>query len=282
MLTICYAADDSDSDDEVEDEDSENKMQKFTDLASRPSALQCDTPPNRLFTQKNAPRVSRDGTKEVSGNVLMQAVKDADLEAFTHICDLKKLLPEPEEPEYAWIHEVLRTDSPDLLDEYIRRSGVGIELSGIASGEDESSVEEVHHDSKIYLGLSVHGKKRKDLATKGDNNAPGDNLEALPLLWQAASAGAAKIVEYLSTTAPLRAYRYYIMTGTSERAESLRKITDLAERFPRLLGVLPNSRNETAVVAAILGPPAKALSMTKLLISLYPAQARAYLHARCV
>lgn len=51
-------------------------------------------------------------------------------------------------------------------------------------------------NTKVYLGLNVHGKKRKDLATKGDPKAlSAINTNTIPILRKAAREGALGVVK---------------------------------------------------------------------------------------
>lgn len=243
--------------------------------------------------------LSRDGKKLFRNvSVLGMAARDGDLEAFVNICELMKLLPKPQLPPKNVINDILQGDSPEVLDEYIRRTGLGIEIRQEEKDEQEElSDTTVRKQSKTYLGLSVHGKKRKDLAMHGDAHANADNAqEEIPFLWLAIRCKSKKIIEYLSGYKPLDAYRYYASTASDEHAIALRK-SSLDKLLPTLLGITPNSRNETALTAVLITSydftitmaqpdvqnrveeSRSTLSMLKYVLYQFPLQTKIYLHS---
>ncbi len=255
---------------------------QFADLANHHSVLHTDVPPSRFFLTINSARLSRDGTKRINpANVLSQAVQDSDQEAFVHILDLMRVLPDPLEPEPYLLTTIIDVDSPEILDEFIRRTGAGIVVDPKAiSRETEGAA---RHEFSVYLGLNVHGKKRKDLAVQlnRDHTIHSNNERVLPLLWQAACYGSRKIMKYLCLDSPLTAFKYYAMSGSGEEAKNLRLLKDLDSYVKSYLGAQANPFNETAMTAVMFASKKDvALSSAKELLSLHPAQAQTFLHAR--
>lgn len=285
--------DDNDSESESEDEDEdEDDMDldadgakgelNFVNLAERPSAVRCAVTPYALLSQIVSNRISSDGTKEIDvASLFQQACQEGDLEAFVNLCELLKSFPEdePMEPSTTVLNSVLRSDSPAVLDELIRRTGVGIGMEDIRIPHQTYEDEE---DGKYYLGLTVKGKKRKDLASEGHKQIlSNQQATQIPLLWQALREGAVKIVEYLLGPGPLAAFRFYASTSTSKYAERLRTVPDLDKRMPMLLGLAPNLRKETPLSAILLGTTKEnSLKMAKLLFALQPNRVKEYMQSR--
>ncbi|KAI0916906.1 hypothetical protein AcW2_007171 [Taiwanofungus camphoratus] len=83
-----------------------------------------------------------------------------------------------------------------MLDELIRRTGFGINVSVNQESGDGPPESVRQKNTKVYLGLNVHGKKRKDLATKGDPKAlSAINTNTIPILRKAAREGALGVVK---------------------------------------------------------------------------------------
>ncbi|KAI5121633.1 hypothetical protein M0805_001162 [Coniferiporia weirii] len=284
--SLILGEDDSDgefdgdiSDDEPMNVDASGKDPGFfIDLAARSSAIHCDISPKCLADFNVSGRVGRGGKSILrSNNIMAQACEDGDLEAFVIICDILQQLPEKLEPNMSCMLSAFEADSPEVVDEIIRRTGLGITISRADVPKEGVEPKRI---SNLYLGLTVHGKKRKDLARHADEHASAESAEEIPLLWAAVQVNAKRVIEYIGGPGPLVAYRYYASTKTTERAESLREIQDLDKEPPALLGILPNVRQETALTAAILGPDKDdRLAMAKRVISSFSAQASAYLHS---
>jgi len=60
--------------------------------------------------------------------ILTKLVIDHDLEAFVHIVNLYQTLPQVIKMESAVMAIILEKDQPEILDEYIRRTGSGINM----------------------------------------------------------------------------------------------------------------------------------------------------------
>lgn len=158
----------------------------------------------------------------------------------------------------------MNADLPEFLDEYIRRTGYGIDFK-VAEQEAGDEVPVINDKNRIYLGLNVHGKKRTDLATQNDPNATGQAQDTVPLVWKAAQSGAKGIVEYLTTDRPLAAFRFYSTSNSeSERAERLRRTSDLDKVLPGWLGWTISPLGESPLTAAIMG---NRLAVIKLLFA---------------
>ncbi|KAF8185205.1 ankyrin [Pholiota molesta] len=163
---------------------------------------------------------------------LQKSVIDHDLEAFVHIANLYQALPQPIELSDTHIlNEILQQDHADILDEYIRRTGDGVDFEVVKKIGDvpaESELPAVTNDeNKIYLGLNVHGKKRTDLAQKNDPNATGEEAPVVhPLVWRAVTVKAKDIITYLASDRPLAAYKFYASTHSNPKAIWLRRLQD--------------------------------------------------------
>ncbi|KAL5531740.1 hypothetical protein ACEPAG_4617 [Sanghuangporus baumii] len=244
-----------------------------TDLAARDSAVQCDISPKLFIEQSVRARADREGRNLIqSGSVAYQACCEGDLEAFVNICDMMQQLPEPREPDMGLLLGAIASDSPEIVDEIIRRSGIGIDLTQL--DVSENSARPTSDTSKLYLGLTVHGKKRKDLARyiEGDHSNKKDH-NRIPLLWSAIESNSKKVIDYLAGSGPLAAYQCYAKTKTTERAEALRLFQDLDKQLPKLLGIVGNRHGENVLTAVILSAPQdEKLPLAKKILSLFPAQ----------
>ncbi|KDQ65163.1 hypothetical protein JAAARDRAFT_188410 [Jaapia argillacea MUCL 33604] len=244
-------------DDSEEESETEGAVLDFIDIAKRPSAVRSSVPPSTMLQSTTASLPHPGGKSVYSSSVLDQAIVENDFEAFVHICDLHKQLPEPIPlllPNQT-LHPVVVSDRPEMLDELIRRTGYGINVTS-SPQHDGADVEQSKSTRKrtIYLGLNVHGKKRNDLARKGDPNAnqADQNANATPLVWSAALAGATNVLEYLSGPRPISAYKYYSATSSDDHAQVVRRIIsspslDTAD----LLGWKLSPFNESALTAAV-------------------------------
>jgi hypothetical protein len=213
-----------------------------------------------------------------ASNLLTKAVIDHDLEAFVRIANLYQTLPQSIEMEQAVVVTILEEDQPDMLDEYIRRTGFGIDMESNRKVSGDTQVTTAVNDgNKIYLGLNVHGQKRADLARANDPDANHTTHFELPMLWKAAKAKAKAIVEYLAGDRPLTAYRFYASTHNDERAIWLRRATDLDKLLPTWLGWTVNKMGDSPLMAAIMGND---LDIIKLLVEKAPRLMATAVHQR--
>ena len=172
------------------------------------------------------------------------------------------------------MQSILAVDNPEILDEYIRRSGYGLDFE-VAKKATEHLAPVVNDQNRLYLGLNVHGKKRADLARKNDPDARYSGHSEPPLVWKAAQEGADKIIEYLSTDKPIAAFKAHSMAYSTSRAEQLRRTPDLEKVLPLWLGWQINSLGESPLTAAILGGK---LSTIKTLFAKKPQLMKTTLH----
>ncbi|KAK6538841.1 hypothetical protein TWF694_010406 [Orbilia ellipsospora] len=100
----------------------------------------------------------------------------------------------------------------DLLEQFLKWHGIGALLAEKKEKEGEGEAEEeVTIKPKSYLGLSIHGKKRKDWAKAANPNATqtNTNSDRQPMALFAAYFGSHKVYEWLQTDAPEIALREY-------------------------------------------------------------------------
>ncbi|KDR74215.1 hypothetical protein GALMADRAFT_123653 [Galerina marginata CBS 339.88] len=284
---------DDDSDNESCDSDNsditvERKEIKFVDIATRPSAVQTDVHPKKMLDHRISWRKPRDappgGINMMQVNPLTKAVAERDLEAFVHIANLYDSLPQAVELGTDVLSSIMQQDQPDILDEYIRRTGAGIDVagarkdSGLKDGEAELQVAS-NDANRMYLGLNVHGKKRMDLASKNDPNAVHNDEKAqVPLVWQAARGAAKGILSYLASDRPLVAYKFFAASHSDAKAIWFRRMLggkdaskasgELETRLPAWLGWTISPLGESPLIAAII---AKDLEIVKLLAKLEPS-----------
>ena len=213
-----------------------------------------------------------------SNTHLSKAVSDDDSETFIHIANLYKSSPLPIAIGPSLLGHIIAKDRPDMLDEYIRRTGGGIDINNVK--ESGPGIVATNDTNRLYLGLHVHGKKRTDLAKKNDRNATqtGTGTE-LPLLWKACLAGAKGIVEYLAGDRPLAAYRFYSLTKNEEFAHQLLRTADLEVLLPQWLGWVVSPLRESPLMAGVLG---RNLDIVKALFAKNPKLMGSSIHDWCV
>ncbi len=287
MSDFLLLDDDSDEDSEASydsDDTVEQDQPTFIDVASRPSKVKSPVSQKLYLHDTNItlPALGPDEHGTVSLNLLNHTVRQNDLEGFRHILKLYKTAKdEPLELDDRTLAQILAYDRSDMLDEFIRRSGLGLSIE--IRHEDEHGDDEpvaLNDRNRIYLGLNVHGKKRKDLVRKGDPDAVDPDAEGdVPLVWRAAQVGANAIVQYLAAERPLAAYKHYAMCHNDERALKIRR-ANLEKVLPEWLGWKVNSLGESPYAAAVLSSK---LDTIKLVFSLKsPTVPKTAMHNRSV
>jgi len=207
-------------------------------------------------------------------NPFEEAIYNDDFEAFIQIADFASKLPKPVPlTELTSKDKFLCKDRAKLLDEYIRRTGQGIDVPQKKTEGTEDSSE--RPEGKEYWGLNVHGKKRRDLAARGDPNARFNSGSEIPLVWHAAKLGALGVLEYLNTDRPLAAYQYYFSANPKEAKKA--DLPALESSISELLGWCANPSNETALNAAL---QEGRFDSFKKLLELNPTLLGPYLHKR--
>lgn len=242
---------------------------KFVDIATRSSQVRSRIHPSQLLDTPI--RIAYSKARSVA---IALAVIRNDLESFVQIANLYESLPQPIElPDL--IDTILEQDQPQILDEYIRRTGKGINITDAQESTKIGPVPVAVNDkNKIYLGLNVHGKKRTDLAKKSNPNATagyGSTIEK-PLVCRAIGEKASAIISYLASDGPLSAYRHYASVHSDSKAIWFRRLgTDdggeLEKWLPKWLGWSCDGIGESPLAAAII---TGRLKMVKLVAELKP------------
>ncbi|KIO26966.1 hypothetical protein M407DRAFT_23791 [Tulasnella calospora MUT 4182] len=282
--------DDDDDDDEDSDanscasDETEKRPAGYTDLAKRFHTVSVKIKPNQLLSYDA--QCAIEGTSGANGytgtaDPITVATWENDVEAFAQIADMMANLKEPISIPERLRDTILTNDSPDLLDAYIRRTGDGLTLPKPKAKESADTKVQAHqHDDddddeyKIYLGLNVHGKKRKDLVRKEDPNAPSESDDAskVPMVWRAASYQAIAVLEYLNGPKVIEAYKYYAETYKTKLAKRLAEALQNPEDFPKMVGFSVSRLAETPVLAAVWNPakPDLILPTLKKLMQMHP------------
>jgi len=254
------------------------------DLANRLSTVKTSVGPDRLFASYNIMR----GEEKIlrNGTPLTFALEDADVRSFEQILALGQMCDHPITIGPQDLSNVIKSDEPAMLDCIIRRFGFGISIGNDeqeqepASDDHDGKVPNQKKTSKTYLGLNVQGRKRKDLATKGDPDAPTMVTKSeLPLIWLAAQLNASKILTWLVTSAPLDAYKAYMNSSNDEAALAMKRLPKFEQKFPNLIGSTVNDVGENVMLAHLSGGSAK-VETIKLLFSLLPDLKTAFVYGR--
>ncbi|KAG6906166.1 hypothetical protein DXG01_015516 [Tephrocybe rancida] len=262
---------DSDNDSEASDDSDATASPEeatFIDIAKRPSSVETDVHPKRLLDEARVTwYTGPDTQKELvqnngklllatlkksdreTGNLLLQAIHENDLDAFVTLFGLYISSPVAITLEQWVLETILNKDRVEMLDIYIRKTGQCIEIK---QDHADPTVTVTNDKNKTYLGLTVHGKKRADLAKMSDPNAVPTST-SFPLVWTAARYGAKLIVEYLAGDRPLAAYHHYTTTGGDERAYQIRRIKNLDKVLPEWLGWTTADSGDSPLASAITG-----------------------------
>ncbi|PPQ83598.1 hypothetical protein CVT25_006348 [Psilocybe cyanescens] len=197
---------------------------KFVDIATQPH-----------------PRTMQEVAVRI-GPTVGQGSREHDLDAFVHIADLYQSLALSIQTTSAdaLLHyqgdilvTILLHDQVDILDEYIHRTGEGLDTALVKKNSvktGEESAVAIDDANKMYLGLNVHGKKRIDLAQKNDPDAApdtGQETKTVPLLWKAIGLGAKAVVKYIGSDRPFTSYKAYstsIATRGDEKARWTKRV----------------------------------------------------------
>ncbi|KAG8903610.1 hypothetical protein FRC01_009072 [Tulasnella sp. 417] len=270
--TVIRFNDDSDGDGEESDADScasdetEKRPAGYTDLAERFHTVSVNVKPNRLLSYNAKCAIenpSRRNGYAGSADPIRVAALENDVEAFAQVADMMANLVEPMTIPDHILLSILADDSPELLDVYIRNTGEGLCLPNPKTKESTDGNPQAgpcddanDADCRIYLGLNVNGKKRNDLASEQDPNAPtqSDAEPTVPIGWKAASRQAIAILEYLSSPKAIEAYRHYAKTRNTKLAKRLAEALLNAEDFPNMVGFSISRLAETPVLAAAWNP----------------------------
>lgn len=278
-ILINAFLDDESETESVESDITIHQELKFVDIATRPCRVRSRIHPMKLlqtpvpyFTPRHDTNADTD---LVAGEAvaLELAVILSDLESFVHIANLYESLPQSVElPDL--IDTILEHDQAQILNEYIRRTGKGIDIAGAQESTKTGPVPvAVNDENRIYLGLNVHGKKRIDLAKK---NAPiaanSDSSTTAPLVWRAIKAKAVAIVSYLGSESPFAAYRHYASVHSDSNAIWFRRLgtnegEDLEKWLPNWLGWSCEGIGESPLSTAIISGD---VEIAKLVAKLNP------------
>ena len=242
----------------------------FIDIASTPSSVRTHVRPKLMLGIK-ASHI-RAGYKRFYFNPLQKAIIENDFEALLHTLDLYDFV----ETKCRSFNLAVTLDRPEMVDELVRRSGVGILIPSVATKgrETDSKVSE----ERVYIGLIVGGKRRVDI--KKNNQAKPKTLTLdYELLRNAIRSGATNVVDYLAGPRPIAAYKHYAETHDDEIAQYLKSINDLDAVFPDLLGWKPDASNESPLLCAVI---ADQLDVLKQMFALKPSLMEEALLLRCV
>jgi hypothetical protein len=273
-----------DSEMSMDDYDEPVDKPRLVDLANRLSTVKTSVGPGRLFGVYYTMRGEEKDMR--SGNPITYALEDADVQSVEQAVALGQMCDPPITIGEGHLGSVIKSDEPAMLDYFIRRYGFGISVQ--TDEEEHEPTSGDHGDvsnrktkaSKTYLGLNVQGRKRKDLAAKGDPDAPTMVAETpLPLIWQAAQLNAPKILTWLVTSAPLDAYKAYMKSSDDEAAVAMKRMPKFEQRFPDLIGSTVTDVGENVMLAHLSGGAPK-LETIKLLFSLFPGLKTAFVYKK--
>ncbi|KIO24986.1 hypothetical protein M407DRAFT_25631 [Tulasnella calospora MUT 4182] len=281
-ITFIDNDDDSDADSCASGE-TEKRPVGYTNLAKRFHTVSVKVKPNQLLSYDTKWATESTSASDASAGFaspITLAVLEKDVEAFNQIADMMEGLEDPMSIPPHLQHTIMATDSPEMLDAFIRRTGYGLSLPSPKAQEFMEDVARVQHHGgdgdgyKIYPGLDVDGKKRMDLAGQVDLSdlyyaVRGDPV---PIAWYAASKQATDILEYLNGPKSIEAYKFYAETKETILAKRLAEVLKNTEDFPQMTGFYVSRLGETPVLAAVWNPakPDRIFPTLKKLMELQP------------
>ncbi|KAF9040752.1 hypothetical protein BJ165DRAFT_1491889 [Panaeolus papilionaceus] len=198
----------------------------FLDIAARAFTPVTNLPPHYMLTDLTTPAVNAGSRTSLS--LLCQAVRDKDVEAFTEIANLYDIFGKPISADRNVLDWILKSDYPDILDEFLRRTGLGI-----ISPPKATARQKVEPD--------------------------------YPLLWKAILVKSEKLVAYLASDRPVAAYKFYSDNHPDNPVLWWLRETppaDWEKKIRPLLGWTINAIGDSPLTAAILSDN---LAMVKLL-----------------
>ena len=273
------SSDGSDSDegsyDSEEDGYSDNDEQiNFTDIAAKPSSVCTEVHPAKMLQVQTT--LLQAGHKRISCNPLQKAMVENDMEAFVHILDLYEFVGEAIWPGSGAYDHAVKLDRPEMLDELIRRSGVGIPIPSDAAKGRVADPKKVPEE-RVYLGLKVGGKRRLDLVRQRQTQRKTVTYN-FDLLRGAISSSSTNVLEYLAGPRPIAAFTHYAETHDDDIAQYLKSIDDLGAVLPGLLGWQSDELNESPLQCAVIN---NRPTVVKQLFALKPNLMEEALHLRC-
>ncbi|VDB95400.1 unnamed protein product [Peniophora sp. CBMAI 1063] len=215
-----FSDDESESESmDIDEEDPEPKPIDFTDIAARPSKIQCRASPSDLLDIEGG--WPADG-KLATATALQRTVYDGDIDTFKHILELYQHAKVDPAGKWATFGVILRQDRPEFLDAYIRKTGSGIypsrtSLPTIELDTDDADGVEVEKKKRVYLGLDWHGVKHSERGKIQPVRLALGPISS-PTARQAADHGSLKVLEYLSSSRPLAAYRAFITAHPDKKS----------------------------------------------------------------
>ncbi|KAH9057582.1 hypothetical protein EDB87DRAFT_1686168 [Lactarius vividus] len=262
-----------DSDEDDYGDYSEGKPINFTDIAARPSSVRTDVPPTKLLELQAF--LLQPGLKRVSCNPLQMAIVEDDFEAFVRTLDLYEFAGVAIWPDSGAYDFAVALDRVEMLDELIRRSGVGIPIPSDAAKGSGANSKQVPKE-RVYLGLKVGGKRRTDIEKHGQaqRKTPTYNYD---LLRNAIRSGATKVIDYLAGPRPIAAFTHHAETHDDDIAQYLKSIDNLGAVLPDLLGWKPDELNESPLLCAVIDDK---IDILKQLFALKPNLMEEALHLR--
>ncbi|KAK3695330.1 hypothetical protein B0T22DRAFT_369114 [Podospora appendiculata] len=198
------------------------------------------------------------GNQRSIANLLTYSISKKDLEGLRFLLDVyehfgAQMLESGGEAARFYTfqdHEfqkIIRTGSPEILAEIIRRTGAGLPLQHLV----EDSGVELQEKPKYYQGLTVYGKKRKDWAEAGRETIVKPTGSTTSPLLIAAMSGRLENVEWFLSNIPLRHYINFTKTKAAREDERIRHLGQSPGGLDGTISGWLNDRRELILHAAV-------------------------------
>lgn len=195
------------------------------------------------------------------------------MDAFKHIADLHGLLPQPLSLDPLIAKWTIEFDRPEMLDEYIRRTGYGLLKPSDKTGEE---VAEANRPPAMPVRTHMDNMSwRRDREWGKDTEE--ENIISRPMMWQAVRANAPAVMKYLAGPGPLAAYQAYVSAHEDEQAQKIREVLEKESDIRVRLGWGLDALNESSLAVAVIFDN---LAVAKLLFELAPESTAECIHAR--
>jgi hypothetical protein len=247
----------------------------FTDLAAKPFAIRAEVSATKMLLHHQSVLLEAD-SRTAFYTALQKAIHEDDFEVFVHTLELYEFY------EFAGVtlwpnalaHQLaVELDRADMVNELIRRTGVGISYPYVATGNLHNTPKAV--ERPIYLGLKVGGKRRVEIMEQ--DHSETRVIQSYGLLSEAITNGSIRVIKYLAGPQPLTAYTYYAETHSDGIAQYLKNVENLEAALPEFLGWKVDESIESPLFCAV---KSNKLDILKQLFALKPDLMEEALHQR--
>lgn len=165
------------------------------------------------------------------------------------------------EDDYQYALEVGRSH---IFMELVKQTGAGIPLTELV----EKYGIELKEKAKYYQGLTVHGTKRKDWASRDGEVAPTPTQQTPPLL-DTINKGSLELVEWWLSDAPIRCYKEFAEANREDKR--IYRLTQSKIGFEGAAQKFLATRSHLAIHCAVMAPAStESMKLLRYVIEVMP------------